>query len=446
MASHNFPDSFLWGAATAAYQIEGASKEDGRGESIWDRFSHTAGRIEDGSTGDVACDHYHRYREDVRIMSDLGLEGYRFSVSWPRVFPTGKGRPNPAGLDFYERLVDELRAADIEPAVTLYHWDLPQLLQEEGGWTNRDTAYRFADYATLVYEKLGDRVGKWITHNEPAAVIWAGHAGTVHAPGLGDVGAAVSASHNLLLSHGLATRAFRESSLPGEIGITLSVHTVYPFSDSEADQDAARRADGQSIRWFADPVFLGRYPADMVDAFAAAGIPPIEANREDLAVISSPIDFVGLNYYFSRFVADAPEHGTLGFENRKTGKAQTAMGWEIHPPGLRDQLLRFTRDYRISSIYITENGAAFDDQPTSAGRIPDDDRIAYVDAHLDQVRTAIADGAPVHGYYLWSFMDNFEWAHGYTKRFGIVYIDYESQERTIKKSGHWYADVIASNR
>jgi beta-glucosidase len=442
-----FPAGFLWGAATAAYQVEGAAHEGGRGESIWDRFCRVPGAVRGGDTGDVACDHYHRWQEDVAIMRELGLRAYRFSVSWPRVFPTGRGAVNRAGLDFYDSLVDALLGAGIMPAATLYHWDLPQALQEKGGWTNRDTASWFADYAAAVCARLGDRVGAWMTINEPQVAAFCGHHEGVHAPGLRDLPAAVQAAHVLLLAHGRAAQACRQaSSARLRIGIALDLHPVYPDRDSDADEEAARMADVQANRWYLDPLLRGVYPPELLSAYTKAGAAPrIEPDDLPLIFAQRP-DFIGVNYYFPQRVRADRKDRVLGFSNVDPHDVDTTdMGWEIYPRGLSDILGRLRKDYDDPAMMITENGAAFADAPNERGQIQDDDRIRYLAGHLEELGNAMAAGARVEAYFLWSLMDNFEWAQGYSKRFGIIHVNNVTQARTWKKSAEWYREVIASN-
>lgn len=451
-----FPADFLWGAATAAYQVEGAVREDGRGESIWDRFAHTPGKVAGGDTGDVACDHYHRWAEDVDLMADLGLQAYRFSIAWPRLFPEGAGRPNSRGFDFYKRLVERLRARSIKPVATLYHWDLPQALQEAGGWVNRDTAYRFQEYAAAALRELGDGVDDWTTINEPWCAAFLGHALGQHAPGLTDWPAAVRASHHLLLAHGLAVQAFRDLMRRDQrVGITLNMTVAEPAGDSEADRAAARRYDGFFNRWFADPLFLGRYPEDMLAWYGAAGALPGTAagagapdwlHPGDMALISAPIDFFGLNYYTRAICQDDPHSPFFGLRTLPPRGPVTDQGWEIVPGCLRDLLVRIQRDWtRGLPVYIHENGAAMRDVLTEDGRVHDTDRIAFLRDHLEAAGQAIADGVNLRGYFVWSLLDNFEWAWGYAKRFGIVYVDYATQRRIPKDSAFWYREVIRQN-
>lgn len=448
MPAHDYtlPPDFLWGAATASYQIEGAVHEDGRGESIWDRFSHTPGAVMNGDTGDVACDHYHRAGDDIGIMGELGLGAYRFSVAWPRVLPDGTGAINGAGLDFYDRLVDALLATGITPFVTLYHWDLPQVLQDRGGWANRESVQWFREYVEAVSRRLGDRVKHWITHNEPWVVAVIGNLMGRHAPGLTDLPTTVRVAHHLLLSHGEAVPVLRANSGPGaRVGITLNLNHVDPASDTEADRAAAERHDQFQNRWFLDPVFRAEYPAQLLAHFAARGAtPPVEPG--DLERIAVPIDFLGVNNYFRSVIAAGPRgDGTDDLEVKPDTSSYTATEWEIWPDGLRQLLVRLHRDYAPPALYVTENGAAFDDVLESDGHVHDPARVGYLRDHLRACRQAIAEGAPLKGYFVWSLLDNFEWGEGYAKRFGIVYVDYPSQRRTVKDSGLYYARVIGAN-
>ncbi|GAA2583952.1 GH1 family beta-glucosidase [Dactylosporangium fulvum] len=455
-----FPPGFLWGAATASYQIEGAAAEAGRTPSIWDTFSHTPGNTLGGDTGDVACDHYHRYREDVALMADLGLQSYRFSIAWPRVQPGGSGSMNQQGLDFYRRLVDELLERDILPWVTLYHWDLPQELEDAGGWPARDTAARFAEYAALVHGALGDRVRHWSTFNEPWCSAFLGYASGVHAPGRKHAPDALAAMHHLLLGHGQAVQAIRAADAGAQLGITLNLYAISPADPAEpGDLDAARRIDGLANRVFLDPVLLGRYPEDVKQDLA--GVSDFGFVRDgDLETVAAPLDFLGINYY-SRHVVAAPDPDVTaepywraptswpGSEDvrfqKRPGVPVTDMDWEVDAPGLTETLVRVAKDYPAVPLYITENGAAYRDAVEPDGSVDDQDRVAYFDAHYRACHDAIAAGAPLHGYFAWSLLDNFEWAWGYTKRFGMVRVDYETQERTVKASGHRYREVIKHN-
>ena len=439
----SFPSDYVWGAATAAYQIEGAWDEDGKGESIWDRFCHTPGNIANGDTGDVACDHYHRWRTDVGLMKQLGVKAYRFSIAWPRVLPDGRGRVNPKGLDFYSRLVDALLEAAIEPYVTLYHWDLPQGLQDQGGWPARLTAEAFVEYADLVTRRLGDRVKHWMTLNEPFVSAFVGHLQGRHAPGHSDLGEALAAAHHLLLAHGWAVPVVRSNVREAEAGIALNLGGQFPASPSVADRAAAWHGDGVLNRWFLDPISARGYPADIV---AHYGYPMDFVQAGDLESIAVPLDFLGVNYY-SRTIVRSREVAEANNAPR-TVRAQpqrTEMGWEVYPEGLYDLLGRLHFDYRFPTLYVTENGAAYPDQIGPDGSVQDPDRMAYLEGHFKAAARAIAAGVPLRGYFVWSLLDNFEWGHGYSKRFGLVYVDYPTQRRVLKTSAHWYKRVIAAN-
>jgi beta-glucosidase len=441
MARGEFLETFVWGAATAAYQIEGAVGEAGRGESIWDRFSATEGKVRNGESGAIACDFYHRYSEDIGLMRELGIDAFRFSIAWPRVLPHGRGGVNEAGLDFYDRLVDELLASGIEPVATLYHWDLPVALEDAGGWPERATAEAFGEYAAVVAQRLGDRVGKWITHNEPWVAARAGYGRGVHAPGRKSIQDALAASHHLLLSHGFAAEAIRGSAPEAQVGITLNLAQTYPASPEPGDVAAAWEADGEQNRWFLDPLFRAEYPADMLERFASIA-PPVRDG--DLALIAAPIDFLGVNYYHRDVIARTHSGGRRSV--RQEESRYTDMGWEVSPEGLFDLLVRIRDDYAPRAIYITENGAAFSDLIDHLGAVNDPERCEYIAAHIDMIGRAVADGVPVEGYFVWSLLDNFEWAHGYWKRFGIVYVDYPTLERIPKSSFYWYRDFIAQTR
>ncbi|MBX7265070.1 beta-glucosidase [Micromonospora sp. Llam7] len=455
MTELRFPDNFLWGAATAAYQIEGAARDDGRGESIWDTFSRIPGRVHAGHTGDVACDHYHRYADDVALMAELGLQAYRFSVSWPRIQPDGTGPVNPRGLDFYDRLTDALLGRGIDPIVTLYHWDLPQTLEDHGGWTNRDTAESFATYAAAVYARLGDRIGTWTTLNEPWCSAYLGYGNGVHAPGVQDPGAAFAAVHHLLLGHGLAAQALRAGGA-GRVGITLNPADVRPADPhSAADAAAARLVDGLHNRIFLDPLLVGGYPDDVREHVARI-VEPAFVRDDDEKIIAAPIDLLGVNYYAPTYVAGRPDGaGGGGAYPGTEGAVQflapvgplTDMGWMIEPAGLTRLLERIATDYPAVPLLITENGAAFPDKAAADVTSPmqDTDRIAYLDGHLRAAHEAIARGVDLRGYLVWSLLDNFEWAEGYRKRFGIVHVDYLTQRRTPKSSARWYQEVISRN-
>ena len=460
-SADEFPTGFVWGAATAAYQVEGAAAEDGRTPSIWDTYSHTPGKVRNGDTGDIAADHYHRYRDDVRLMKELGLKAYRFSVSWSRVQPTGRGPAVERGLDFYRGLVDELLEAGIAPVATLYHWDLPQELENAGGWPNRDTAERFADYAEIMAGALGDRVGMWTTLNEPWCSAFLGYGSGVHAPGRTEPAASLRAAHHLNLAHGRAIGVLRER-LPAsaQTSITLNLHQVRPLTDSDADADAVRRIDGVGNRVFTGPILDGAYPEDLIADTSHVVNWSELVHDGDLAVISAPIDVLGVNYYTPTVVSTP---GTGAGDSRDDGHGvsdhspwtgsehvafhlgdgkRTAMNWVVDPSGLYDLLMRVSREHPDLPLMITENGAAFDDYVSPEGQVNDPERIAYLHGHLDAVQRALAAGADIRGYFLWSLMDNFEWGYGYSKRFGAVYVDYGTQRRIIKASAHWYSDVI----
>ncbi|AGL19743.1 GH1 family beta-glucosidase [Actinoplanes sp. N902-109] len=449
----DFPPSFRWGVATSSYQIEGAVAEDGRTPSIWDTFSRVPGAVAGGDNGDVACDHYHRMPQDVALIKSLGVDTYRFSVAWPRVQPGGRGPVNPAGLAFYDRLTDELLAAGVDPWVTLYHWDLPQELEDAGGWPSRDTAYRFADYAMLVFDKLSDRVDNWTTLNEPWCSAWLGYAIGVHAPGRKDYDASIAAVHHLLLGHGLATQRMRAAATREHtFGITLNTGTADPLTDTETDRAAARRADGMGLRIYLDPLRKGGYPQDMVDDLAARGT-AFPVRDGDLAIIATPFDVLGVNFYFGQDFSGTDEQGSLVDEDGHPvvravlpDRPRTAMGWPITPERFTQLLVRLHRDYPGLPLVITENGAAFDDVADESGFVTDDDRTAYLAEHLAAVAAAREQGADIRGYFAWSLLDNFEWAEGYAKRFGIVHVDYATQVRTPKQSALWFRDTIARNR
>ncbi|GAB4111940.1 MAG: GH1 family beta-glucosidase [Roseiflexaceae bacterium] len=441
MTAVQFPKGFLWGAATASFQIEGSTKADGRGESIWDRFAATPGKVLNGDTGDPACDHYQRWREDVALMRDLGVKAYRFSVAWPRILPGGSGSVNEAGLDFYDRLVDELLRAGITPYPTLYHWDLPQVLQDKGGWANRDTAMAFVEYADAVTRVLGDRVKNWITHNEPWCVAFLGYWLGEHAPGIKQ-GPVLEAAHHVLLSHGMAVPIIRANSAGAQVGITLNFSPADPASESEADRQAAWTHDGFFNRWFLDPVFRGSYPQDMLDRYSSFAAPPVQPG--DLQQIAAPIDFLGVNYY-NRAVICADPQGPFGYGWVRPEGEYTDMDWEVYPDALRRLLVRIQNDYQPKRMFITENGAAYPDTLSPTGAVQDPGRVNYLRGHLAACEQAIAEGAKLEGYFVWSLMDNFEWAWGYTKRFGIVYVDYASQRRILKDSARFYRSVIQQN-
>ncbi|MEU1890547.1 GH1 family beta-glucosidase [Streptomyces pristinaespiralis] len=445
-----FPAGFRWGTATAAYQIEGAAAEDGRTPSIWDTFSRTPGKVRNGDTGDIAADHYHRMHEDVALMRRLGVTDYRFSIAWPRVQPTGRGPAVQKGLDFYRRLVDELRDAGIRPVATLYHWDLPQELEDAGGWPQRETAQRFGEYAGIMAEALGDRVATWTTLNEPWCAAFLGYGSGEHAPGRTSPLASLRAAHHLNLAHGWAAQVLRAELPPSaEVSLTLNLHAVRAHSDSAADLDAARRIDAVGNRIFLDPVFRGRLPEDLVRDTAPVTDWSFVLDG-DLDVASTPIDSLGINYYSPTVVAAgsgaaAPSPWAGAEQHVRFLPApgpRTAMDWPVDADGLHELLIRLRDDLPGVPLVITENGAAYDDYADPSGEVKDPERVAYLHAHLSAVHRAIADGADVRGYFLWSLLDNFEWAYGYSKRFGIVHVDFATQRRTFKDSARWYASVI----
>jgi beta-glucosidase len=434
---HRFPPHFVWGVATSAFQIEGAAHEGGKGPSIWDRFCRQGGAIADGSNGDVACDHVHRLEQDLDLIASLGVDAYRFSVSWPRVQPTGRGAWNPAGLAFYERLVNGLLARGIKPYLTLNHWDLPAALQDEGGWAARDTVHRFTDYALGVQQHLGDRLAAITTHNEPWVIATLGHEWGSFAPGHKNRAEAAQVAHHLMLSHGLALQALRAAGSRAQLGIVLNLAPIHAATASAADAASARLEDGRLVRWYMDPLFHGRYPADVLQ-FLGADAPTVHSG--DMAAINTPMDFLGVNYY-SRSVASAD--GSWRADG--SGLALTDMGWEIYPSGLTELLLRLHRDWPVPPLYVKENGAAFRDECVD-GRVHDPERVAYLAAHIAAVGDALAHGVPMAGYMVWSLLDNFEWASGYAKRFGIVHVDYATQQRTPKDSARWYAGFLQRQR
>lgn len=431
MSGIRFPDDFIFGTATSSFQIEGRSASIPQGDSIWDTFCAEPGRIADGSDGLVACDHINRFAEDVALMSELNMGAYRFSIAWPRVLPEGRGAVNEPGLDFYDQLVDSLLSSGLVPIPTLYHWDLPQALQDEGGWLDRRTSEAFADYAEVVVSRLGDRVKTWMTLNEPMVSAALGHVTGVHAPGNSDIGDGVAAAHHLLLGHGLATQRVREVTPDAEVGIVLNFTPATPASSSPADIAAAKVVNGWENEWYIHPVRRGEYPAETVESL---GWDQAEVQPGDLEVIATPIDILGVNYY-TRYVTSAVGQG------RPVGTPRTEMGWEIHAPSLRDLLVWLHESYELPKIMITENGAAMPDTSRVDGRVHDVDRIAYYHDHLAMVREAIDAGVPLVGYLAWSFMDNFEWAEGYLKKFGLVEIEAGTLRRIPKSSAQWFAEL-----
>ncbi len=438
MSSHHhpahFPDDFVWGVATSAFQIEGASDTDGKGPSVWDTFCKQPGAIADASDGTVACEHYLRYEQDLDMIAQLGIDAYRFSASWPRVQATGSGDWNTKGLDFYERLVDGLLARGVAPYLTLNHWDLPQALQDKGGWANRDTVHRFVDYALAMHARLGDRVASIATHNEPWVMSVLGHETGIFAPGIKSRATAMQVAHHLMLSHGMAMRALREAGCKASLGIVLNLSPIEPATDSAADRAKARLEDGRLVRWYMDPLFKGTYPADVLEHLEN-DVPAVQPG--DMDIIRTPMDFLGINYY-SRSVASAGEP----WDVHKSGLETTEMDWEVYPQGLTALLLRLHQDYPVPAMFITENGGAFKD-PMVDGKVHDADRTRYLQQHIQAVADAMQQGVNMGGYMVWSLMDNFEWASGYAKRFGIVHVNYATQKRTLKDSALWYQQFLA---
>ena len=442
-----FPDGFLWGVSTSAYQVEGAVDADGRGPSIWDTFSHTPGKIAGGDTGDVACDHYRRWRDDLYLLAGLGVNAYRFSLAWPRIFPDGDGRLERRGLEHYDRLIDRLLELEITPIVTLYHWDLPQALEDRGGWLSRDTVERFADFARACFDAYSDRVEWWLTVNEPWIIGLLGYLHGLHAPGVkDDVRSEVTAFHHTLLAHGRAVQELRASARTGRIGAALCLAPHYPAMSSQEDRDAAWASDGYVNRWFLDPVFKGYYPDDLKALYETL-VGPLDFVRDgDLDVIASPSDYLGVNYYSRRLVRAASGEKPFPWEVVVAGDVPlTEAGTEITPRAFTDLLVRLRDDYGDVPLLITENGGVFGDVPGPDGRVNDRRRVEFVHDHLEAVHAAIAQGVPVIGYCHWSFMDNFEWALGYAPRFGLVHVDYDTLERTVKDSGRYYAEVARAN-
>ncbi len=450
-----FPENFIWGAATSSYQIEGAWNEDGKGESIWDRFSHTPGKIRNGDNGDFADDHYHRFQDDVDLMKSMGLKAYRFSISWPRILPRGRGEINNKGIDFYSRLVDALLEAGVTPFATLYHWDLPQVLFEEGGWPVRSTAEAFVEYTDVITRILGDRVKNWMTHNEPAVVANLGYLIGEHAPGIqNDMQSAIKSAHHLLLSHGWSVPVIRRNSPGSEVGIVLNFGHNPVASPSVADRQVMVEQDTIWARIYLESLAGRQYPADLEKVMLKRGLPSLEELKlilpGDMESIATPIDFIGANYYSRRIVRskEVPEEENLPqtlFPAPENEENYTEMGWEIYPEGLLRVLGRLHFEYQFPKIYVTENGASYSDGPDQDGKVRDERRTRYLREHFREAHRAIEAGIPLAGYFVWSLLDNFEWAHGYAQRFGIVWVDFETQQRIVKDSGHWYKDVIKAN-
>jgi beta-glucosidase len=441
-ARSDFARDFLWGCATSSYQIEGATQEDGRVESIWDRFAATPGKVRDGATGDVACDHYHRWPEDLDLARDMGLEAYRFSIAWPRIFSEVGGKPNQKGLDFYARLVDGMLERGLQPWATLYHWDLPQFLQDRGGWNERATIDAYLAFVDAITRRLGDRVGRWITHNEPWCSAIIGNFEGLHAPGLTDFRTALQVCHHVLLSHGKAVPLIRANVPAAKVGISLSLHPVRPASDSASDRAAMERHDGLRYRWFLDPLYGRGYPQATWQDVGEAAPTVLPGDMEAIAVAT---DFLGVNYYFPETIKDAPGTPPLNAHvEPPAGVETTALGWQVAPEGLSELLIRIERDYHPGPMYITENGSCYDDIVGAGGEIDDSGRRDYLMRHLGALKAAIDGGAPVKGYFAWSLVDNFEWAEGYQRRFGLIHVDYATQQRRVKYSGKWYAGFLAA--
>ncbi|MCC7451103.1 MAG: beta-glucosidase [Anaerolineae bacterium] len=439
-----FPEGFKWGTATASYQVEGAVHEDGRLPSIWDTFSHTPGKVLNGDNGDVACDHYHRYPEDIGLMECLGINAYRFSIAWPRILPSGIGQVNQRGLDFYDRIVDALLAKGIEPFATLYHWDMPQPLEDAGGWPVRSTVDAFVNYADVISRRLGDRVKNWMTINEPWCVSMLGYGIGEHAPGRQNWKDALAAAHHVLLAHGKTVPVLRTNvGAQAKVGMVCNYTPTDPVSNKPEDVAAAQRYDGYFNRWYLEPVLKGQYPADMVEFYKA--ILPADITADDMKAMAAPTDFFALNYYSRAVVGAGDDDSLLQLRHFKPEGEYTEMPWEVYPQGMYNMLMRVHRDYKPANLYITENGAAFADTLTPDGKVCDERRQAYIEAHLAAAHRAIQDGVPLRGYFVWSLTDNFEWAQGYSKRFGLTYIDYATQKRTLKQSAEWYSHVTRNN-
>lgn len=435
-------EKFLWGAATAAYQVEGAANSYGRTPSIWDTFSHTKGKISNGDTGDVACDHYHKVEEDLNLMQWLGINSYRFSISWSRILPEGIGKFNQAGIDFYNQLIDGLLARNIRPLITIYHWDIPEILHNKGGWINRESVDWFSYFTSVVVEAFGDRVKDWVTINEPHCIAWFGYFRGWFPPGVKDLQSSINVAHHLLLAHGAAVKIIHEKISGAKVGISLGLTPVYPESKLPEDEAAAEFMDGYDIRWFLDPIYGRGYPQVVIDRFKL--VPPIQDG--DLDTIATKTDFLGVNYYLRQVVKcdeGSPFFGVSGVDT--PGAETTDMGWEINPEALTELLLRITGDYKPNEIYITENGSAWDDQIID-GKIEDSNRIAYLNSHINAVLESKKFGAPISGYFAWSLLDNFEWTHGFSKRFGLIHVDFKTLKRTPKASAHWYKSLISNRK
>lgn len=440
-----FPKDFYWGASTASYQIEGAVCEDDRGETIWDRFCKIPGAIAHGDTGEIACDSYHRYKEDVAICKELHLKAYRFSIAWSRIFPNGYGEVNQKGLQYYVKLVNELLDNGITPFVTIFHWDLPQQLQNEGGWANRQCIHHYLDYCRILFETFRGKVKHWSTMNEPWVATIPAYGTGMMAPGHHDYSEALLAAHNMLVSHGKAVQLFRQMKMPGEIGIVLNLSPRKPASDSKQDKEAAIRNDGHNNRWFLDPLFNGTYPKDMIDYYKSKNINLPKIWDGDMEIINSKIDFLGINYYCIEFTKFDPKEWPMEFSLTTLHHAKTNYGWAITEEGMTEILLRVSKEYGVDKLYITENGASYLDVVNQAGEVLDEQRVDYLKRHIQACHKAMEQGVPLAGYFVWSLIDNFEWNTGYDNKFGLVYLDRKTCNRIVKKSGYWYADLIRNN-
>ena len=446
MAGIQFPEGFIWGCATSSYQIEGGVREDGRGETIWDRYCSIPGNVANGDNGDVASDHFHRYQEDVALMKEMGMKAYRFSIAWSRILPDGTGVVNEKGVQFYSNLIDELLAAGIEPYITLYHWDLPQKLQDRGGWMNPDMAEYFLEFSKICIDRFGDRVKKWITLNEPYCAAFLGYYEGRQAPGYHDFSAAVLAAYHMYIGHGLVVKYYREKGLGGEIGIALNLMGRLPFSDKPEDVEAAKRADGYLNRWFIEPIMLGKYPQDMIDFYTSKGVVLPEFKKEDLELMSQPLDFIGLNYYNDFYVKYSEKVWPLQFAIENPPHCVVNdRNWPVTEPGFKRMMKRMKEEYGVDNIVVTENGTSFHDIVNVNHEVKDDARLDYLDRHIRVLHDTMEEGVHVTAYFVWSFYDNFEWSFGYNSRFGIVYVDFNTQERIVKESGRWYSEVIRRN-
>ncbi len=440
-----FPQGFQWGVSTASYQIEGGCREGGRGESIWDRFTHIDGNIPNNENGDIACDFYHHYRDDIAKVHEMGIPNFRFSIAWPRIFPENGEDINEEGLQFYDNVLKELEKYGIKAAVTLYHWDMPQWLQDKGGWQNRESIEYFRRYCETVMRRFDGRVAKWMTLNEPWVCAFNGHYWGNFAPGIRDFSAALQTAHHMLCAHGAVVDMFRREGLEGEIGIVLNLCPREPDSDSEADKAAAVRNDGFANRWFLDPIYLGKYPQDMADYYREMGLVLPKIKKGDMELISGKIDFLGINYYYIEFTKACEGNWPLGFQVTTKDYPLTEYGWPIIERGLSDLLIRLDRDYGHPVLYVTENGASFLDCVNIKGKVLDETRLDYIERHILACHRAVESGVDLRGYFIWTLLDDFEWSTGYRNRFGLIYVDHRDHSRIIKKSGRWYRKIIQAN-